>query len=688
MTAKILSILEVELTPQSKTMLLSTLKNLLFFLIFLISPIITTQDYHPLNPLTPSELIQVQTIVKNHFSSPYHSVSFHYVGLDEPEKSIILLWQSNLDHTPPRRAFVIARFDQKSHELIVDLLTNSIVLDRVYDGHGYPIQNFQEEKAASELAYSYAPFIASIMRRRLKLEEVLCMSFTVGWFGEETSRRIVRVMCYYLDGTVNFYMRPIEGITVTVDLDEMKIIGYRDRIMVPVPKSDGTEYRGSMQSAPPDSTLKGSASLEPSFKLEGHVLRWEDWVLHLSFDMRAGLIISLASIYDPEKNEYRRVLYRGFISELFVPYMDLTEEWYYRTFFDAGENGFGLCAVPLVPLKDCPENAVFMDGYFTSQDGTPGYIPNVFCIFERQAGNVMWRHTELGIPGQMVTEVRPETTLVVRMVSTVGNYDYIVDWEFKQTGTIKVTVGMTGLLEVRGSMYTHKDQIQEEVYGTILAENTIGAHHDHFLIFSLDLDVDGDANSFVKSNLETSRVNGDISPRKSYWRVSSETAKTESDARIQLGSGATELLVVNPNKKTKVGNHVGYRLFPGSAARPLLSDDEYAQIRGAFTKYNVWVTPYNKTEKWAGGLYADQSRGDDNLASWSLRNRDIENKDIVLWYTVGFHHVPCQEDFPVMPTLTESFELRPTNFFEHNPMLIERQHKEIISPAKYNVSSQ
>lgn len=168
-------------------------------------------------------------------------------------------------------------------------------------------------------------------------------------------------------------------------------------------------------------------------------------------------------------------------------------------------------------------------------------------------------------------------------------------------------------------MYTHKDQIQEEVYGTILAENTIGAHHDHFLIFSLDLDVDGDANSFVKSNLETSRVNGDISPRKSYWRVSSETAKTESDARIQLGSGATELLVVNPNKKTKVGNHVGYRLFPGSVARPLLSDDEYSQIRGAFTKYNVWVTPYNKTEKWAGGLYADQSRGDDNLASWSLR---------------------------------------------------------------------
>ena len=85
--------------------------------------------------------------------------------------------------------------------------------------------------------------------------------------------------------------------------------------------------------------------------------------------------------------------------------LDLTEEWYYRTFFDAGEYGYGLSALPLEPLRDCPENVIFMDAYIAAADGMLLKMTNVFCIFEKFAGDIMWRHTETSIPDEVVSEI-------------------------------------------------------------------------------------------------------------------------------------------------------------------------------------------------------------------------------------------------------------------------------------------
>lgn len=113
-------------------------------------------------------------------------------------------------------------------------------------------------------------------------------------------------------------------------------------------------------------------------------------------------MISLASIYDLDKHKSRSVLYRGFISELFVPYQDPSDEWYYKTFFDAGEFGFGQSMVSLEPNQDCPPHAQFMDVYLHDSNGNPSLLQNAICIFE-QYGGVSWRHTETGIPDVIVS---------------------------------------------------------------------------------------------------------------------------------------------------------------------------------------------------------------------------------------------------------------------------------------------
>jgi primary-amine oxidase len=127
--------------------------------------------------------------------------------------------------------------------------------------------------------------------------------------------------------------------------------------------------------------------------------------------------------------------------------------------------------------------------------------------------------------------------------------------------------------------------------------------------------------------------------------------------------------VVNPVEKNAVGNPTSYELHPGHTAMSLLDPDDFPQRRAGFTDYTLWVTQYDPRERWASGDYPNQAPGGDGLPRWTRRDRKIEKADVVLWYTLGFHHVVRAEDWPAMPTSWHSFDLRPFDFFDRNPAL-------------------
>ena len=74
-------------------------------------------------------------------------------------------------------------------------------------------------------------------------------------------------------------------------------------------------------------------------------------------------------------------------------------------------------------------------------------------------------------------------------------------------------------------------------------------------------------------------------------------------------------------------------------------------------------------EMFAAGVYPNQNRNVEGLPLFIADRQPIANRDLVLWYTIGFRHETRSEDWPVMPGMWHSFKLRPFNFFDRNPGL-------------------
>jgi primary-amine oxidase len=619
---------------------------------------------HPLDALRTDEYWTVYDVIQGsgHLDEDTHYAS---VLLHEPSKDVVLNWKEG--QPIPREADVTLMRKAKTIEARVDIASRKLESWKEVPGVQAPIF-VSEILGMSDTILADERVKQALAKRGITdLNQVECASVPIGYFAlpEQEGHRIAYADCDMVHGVYHSWGRTIAGLTIEIDLGEKKILQVYDDGVLPFPTGPVNFEEAPEVTRPGTKPGFVSQPQGPSFEVNNGEVSWQNWRFRFRLDSRSGLIVDLVRVSDAGR--LRSVMYEGMVSELFVPYMDETRNWSTRVFIDNGEFFPGGTLQTMREGLDCPSNAVYFDGLSSNEKGFPVLRPRQACLFEKFDGDVAWRHgDDTGVWG------RPTRSLVLRSAALIGNYDYLFDWVFQQDGSIHVAVGATGIIESRpvaaesaGGM--HGDDAEK--YGHLVAKNVLGVNHDHFFSYRLDLDVDGQDNSFMVHRLVQKKL-PEGSPRKSIWVAEPSIAKNERDAMMDIHLDKPSMWIfVNPNVKGPIGHPTGYEIMPGVTAASLLDPEDGVQKAGAFTAHQLWVTPYRPDERYAGGTYVIASKGTDGLATWTKENRKIENTDIVAWYTLGFHHVPRQEDWPVMPMMWHGFVIRPFDFFAQNPVL-------------------
>ncbi len=590
------------------------------------------------------------------------TTSYLYVGLNEPPKPEVLAWRTGQPFR--REALVHLVQSGRGYEAIVDLQAKAVRSWTEVPGRQFMTSSSEGERV-KELALADSRVREAIRKRGVTdFTHVDCGPANHGYFDlpEERGRRVVHAMCGDDRGRVTGYGEDFEGLVIVVDLTEGRILRVVDTGVRPRGGAYGdydAEAIGPTRDA--GSPVRMVQPRGPSYTLTGNEIAWQNWKFHFRVDARRGVVLSTVRYADGGRD--RSIMYQGSLSELFVPYQDPGDPWNYQGFFDLGTypSVFGGIASSLEPNVECPDYATYFSAMVVTNKGRPRERMRAACLFERNAGDVAWRH---GREGGNVIEARAKQDLVLRMYMTAGNYDYLFDWVFQQDGTLRMDASATGMDATKAAAGTADD----EQYGRLIAPGRVGINHSHFFSFRLDMDVDGTANTLLVDRLVPRKLPAD-NPRRSIWTVETSAAKAEKDAMRHSMMNAPEIWrFVNPSVKGAYGGPVGYQI-EGHNALTLLAPDDYMQRRAGFTDHTLWVTPYDRRELYAAGDYPTLSTAGDGLPKWTAANRAIGNTDVVAWFTLGFHHVPRPEDWPLMPVARHSIEIRPVGFFTRNPAI-------------------
>jgi len=622
--------------------------------------------FHPLDALTADEIALAVKILKDTKNADVDTV-YPAITLQPGSKEAMRRWTPGTPYT--RTAFVVFRKALITYEAVVDITNKKVVSVTPRPGEQPMIMDAEWDKGRQAFMKDQR-FLDAIAKRKLDVKNVFCTPNSAGTFPGDglDGKRVLKVPCFVKDNPASSVAaRPVEGLMGIVDTDSGAVLDVIDNGIVAIPPMP-SGYNGN--DPRPGTALKPIAIMAPqgtNIQIDGLFnIKWSNWSLHARADKRAGLILNLIRFNDGL--HWRDVAYQLNLSEIFVPYMDPDPTWAYRTFLDAGEFGIGYEISSLKPGVDCPQASYYYDLTFPNDIGGTFTRPAALCIFERATGDPAWRHYTSD--DQNVSGV-PQTEMVIRHVATLGNYDYLIDYVFTPQGAISMRIGATGFDAIKGTEVKNMEDpkaAEATQYGSLIAPYTIAPNHDHYFSFRIDMDVDGPQNALERVSIKPSAI-PDSKTRTSLWTVKSDRYAAEGPIAEDHTSAGEFWRVVNPNEKTSLKYNPGYLIDAHHSVTSVLDKADPPQRRAGFTAYALWATHYAPDEQWAAGLYPNLSTKDEGLPAYVAQKRNINNDDLVLWYTMGFRHVPRPEDYPILPTYWHEVTLRPAFFFDKDPSM-------------------
>ncbi|KAI0263644.1 copper amine oxidase [Gloeopeniophorella convolvens] len=424
---------------------------------------------------------------------------------------------------------------------------------------------------------------------------------------------------------------------------------YLPDLIAEAAKKDGKEWK--QREAP-----KPLHVVQPegvSFKMDGNVLEWQKWKMHIAFSHREGIAISTIT-YDDD-GVLRPLFYRLSIAEMVVPY-GAPEHPHPRKFaFDTGEYGMGTMANELSLGCDCLGQIHYLSGAYTANDGSAVVIKNVICIHEEDAG-LLWKHTDYRVGGRSHS-VRSRR-LVVSMVCTLANYEYVWNYFFYQDGSIELEIRLSGILQV----YVARAD-EPTPYATRVAPGINAHFHQHLFSFRIDPMIDGLANTVVETDVRPAPAphgapdnfaGNAFGVHERVLRRASEGARAwdaAADRRWRIASAS-------PGRKHgATGQATAYAVGVKGGAVPFLPRAEgWVGRRATFAHRTLWVVREREDARaggrmWPAGKFVPQARGEpaDSVAAWVRADGEasIEGEDVLVYATVGTTHIPRPEDWPV-----------------------------------------